>query len=375
MSQAVTLESSVVVPGAEHIRGRLTPERLARVLARVQTAREPRPRTRLVLAVGVSLGAAAAVVSLQARSPEPVAELVEPVAAPAQAGQTGTITLSDGSVVRPLVPDTELQVDEDAEAQVRMAVTSGAGRFEVKPRARRTFQVSVGDVTVHVLGTVFSVTRANDRALVEVERGRVEVRWPGGRDVLAAGGTGLYPPDEDREPPPRTWPPPTTRRRASRSAPPGKRAVRWREHAESGEFARAYELLKEAPGAVAPDVAELLLAADAARLSGHPEAAVPYLRRLIGEHPRDPRASLAAFTLGRLLMLQLGQPGPAADAFATARRLSPSSSLSQDALAREVEAARRAGDTARARRLAELYLARYPGGRRSKAVRQHGGLD
>ena len=49
--------------------------------------------------------------------------------------------------------------------------------------------------------------------------------------------------------------------------------------------------------------------------------------------------------------------------------------LAEDALAREVEAAGRAGDKRRARALAEEFVARYPDGRRASAVRRAGGLD
>jgi transmembrane sensor len=122
-------------------------------------------------------------------------------------------------------------------------------------------------------------------------------------------------------------------------------------------------------------VQELLLAADAARLSGHPAQAEPFLRRVMERHASDPRASLAAFTLGGVLMNQLGRPREAEAAYARARALSLSDALAQDAVARQVEAAHRAGDTTRARKLALQYLDRYPNGRRVNAVRRFGGLQ
>jgi hypothetical protein len=42
-------------------------------------------------------------------------------------------------------------------------------------------------------------------------------------------------------------------------------------------------------------------AADTARLTGHLDTAVRYLRRAVTDHPRNPATPLAAFTLGRLL--------------------------------------------------------------------------
>jgi hypothetical protein len=70
---------------------------------------------------------------------------------------------------------------------------------------------------------------------------------------------------------------------------------------------------------------------------------------------------------------ELGRPGEAAAAFARAR--AAGGPLAEDALAREVEAASRAGDTTRSRELAREYQTLYPKGRRTKAVSKFGGLD
>ena len=125
----------------------------------------------------------------------------------------------------------------------------------------------------------------------------------------------------------------------------------------------------------APDVEALMRSADAARRAGHPAQALPYLRRLLREHPADARAALAAFTLGRILLAELDRPAEAADAFALSRRLAPGGPMASHALAREVEAAARSGDAARARRLAETYVANYPAGPHLAAVKGHGGIE
>jgi transmembrane sensor len=92
------------------------------------------------------------------------------------------------------------------------------------------------------------------------------------------------------------------------------------------------------------------------------------------EHPQDSVAPLAAFTLGRIYLSQLGQPANAVEAFALSRKLAPAGSLAEDALAREAEAAERSGQVARARGLAEEYGRRYPSGHRLDGVRQALGL-
>ena len=124
-----------------------------------------------------------------------------------------------------------------------------------------------------------------------------------------------------------------------------------------------------------PDLEALMRSADAARRAGHPAQALPYLRRLLRDHPADARAPLAAFTLGRILLAELDRPAEAADAFALSRRLAPGGPMASHALAREVEAAARSGDAARARRLAETYVATYPAGPHLAAVKGHGGIE
>jgi transmembrane sensor len=161
--------------------------------------------------------------------------------------------------------------------------------------------------------------------------------------------------------------------RAARHASAREEAPPWRSLSQSGDYEAAYQLLAE--GTVVEDDSETLLdAADAARLSGHPEAASRYLRSVLVRHRTSPVAPLAAFTLGRVLLERLGQPSEAAAAFATARELSPEGSLAQDALAREVEAWSKAGHPQEAYERARLYVSSYPEGRRLKAVQLYGGL-
>jgi transmembrane sensor len=134
-------------------------------------------------------------------------------------------------------------------------------------------------------------------------------------------------------------------------------------------------MASEGAGAVQDEPGDLLLAADVARLGGHPETAVVPLSKVISAHSGDSRAPLAAFTLGRTLLDQLGRPREAAQAFATARRLDPRGALTQDALAREVESWSRAGEATLAHERAAEYVERYPKGRRLVAVKRLGGLE
>lgn len=163
----------------------------------------------------------------------------------------------------------------------------------------------------------------------------------------------------------------------------------WQALAHEGQFEQAYRLAYGPPAEAAgtrrpaePSLlrerevvpSELLLLADVARLSHHPADAVAPLSRLLREHAADPRAPLAAFTLGRVLLDELGRPREAAQSFLRVQELDPSGPLSQDALAREVEAWSRAGEGASARARALQYVQKYPTGRRLRSVRHFGEL-
>ena len=120
--------------------------------------------------------------------------------------------------------------------------------------------------------------------------------------------------------------------------------------------------------------AELLLAADSSASSGRPDDGAELLRKLLREHPHYSRAPLAAFTLGRLLLIELGRPAEAATAFAEARRIDPAGPFAEDALAREVEALSQAGMAPDAQARAREYQHLYPNGRRIETVRTAGGI-
>jgi transmembrane sensor len=148
----------------------------------------------------------------------------------------------------------------------------------------------------------------------------------------------------------------------------------WRDDASHGDYAAAWTALARTPAPL-DTMEDLLLAGDVARLSGHAASAVAHLSRAAALHPDDPRAPLAAFTLGRVHLEDLGAPRDAALAFARARSLAPDGPLAEDALAREVEAWSRAGESETARTQAVAYTRQYPHGRRAHAVRLFGALE
>jgi transmembrane sensor len=278
---------------------------------------------------------------------------------------------------------------------VEVSLRSGSAEFDITPNPERQFIVHAGEAEVRVLGTHFFVTRAAPRVKVEVTRGRVEVRFSGGSRQLVAGESNWFPPPdpalEIRSPVPdgaqdaprdaagagASSDPASVANvapSASGSAPEVSPRHRFLDSAARGQYAQAYSVLERTPEVIGSSAEDLMLAADSARYSGHPQQATRFLERMTREHAQDSVAPLAAFTLGRIYLSQLGQPAKAADAFALSRRLAPTGSLAEDALAREAEAAERSGQNARARGLAEEYARRYPSGRRLESVRKSVGL-
>jgi transmembrane sensor len=363
-------------------------------------ARRIRKGRALAAAVPLALAAAVALVVVVTRGPssgdDALASMHGAAEAPEAPGPSGAQTASPEPrrLVR-LEDGSTAAFSGDAIYTVRRAsgsgtlvveLAEGAAHFDVVPDASRTFEVHAAAVIVRVVGTSFHVERKDGLVRVAVEHGRVEVESGSRRALLGPGDvwssratSSGADAGELTVAPLATGGPPL----ASRESPatdgvrPGRAQPRdWRTLAREHDYDQAYEALsRSGPRTVRSDPEELLLAADVARLSRHPAEAVRPLERLLAEHAGDPRAPLAAFTLGRVQLDALGRPREAAAAFARARSLDPHGQLAEDALAREVESWSRAGEVVRARERATEYVTRYPAGRRREAVRRHGGID
>lgn len=332
-------------------------------------APEPRPGRRGVVA-GALLAAAVliGVVSWRAWSPAPTAEAppthttrAEPSPAARRAVGAAPLKFGDGTIVVPHDASSEVLVAGMSEAQTSVVLRSGGARFDVTPNPRRRFRVEAGPVLVEVLGTEFDCERRGDQVKVNVLRGRVRVSWPGGERELAAGEEGTFPRDGvsvpstiAQEPAADVVPlePPSPPEASNAADVPA-------DAADSKAPARA----RPRP----PSAETLMRNADRARKSGDVATALESLRRVLEVHPKDSRAPLAAFTLGRI---EQGRRHHAAAAryFAKVRRLGKSS-LREHALAREAEAWASAGEDGKAMARAREYLDRYPTGPRAAQVR------
>jgi transmembrane sensor len=345
--------------------------RTEHLLTRVQTR-----VTRRTLALRAALAAAALVVvaggaaiTLRSGRGSPSAVASSNGARP---GPPGTISLREGSEIRPTRRELQVRVLEESQARVRVELLGGAAHYAVVPNPARTFEVRSGSVSVRVVGTEFVLERRGESTWVEVVRGKVAVSWSGAdaEVTLTTGENGLFPeavtaPVASAASAPEAATPANEERESRRA---------YRAHLAQKDYKSAFALLAHDPTLVGDNVRELMLAADAARLSDHPAEAVPYLKRVMRDHAADQRAPLAAFTLGRTLS-GLGRTREAMDTFARLRSAWPGNALAEDALLRQAEAAARLGEHGTAVRLAEQYDRDYPNGRRRAEVRRHAHLE
>jgi transmembrane sensor len=393
--------TDLTAPLHEHLRDPIDDRNLKRVHARLQRNRRRQRRARGLkpafvissVAAGALIGTAVAALLWHGVGDRaPARDLVGPVrlaggaaltslSVDARAPGPASFGLDDGTTLR-LEPGACVVAEENTGRVVVLRLEAGRASFAVAHDRYELFRVRSGEVAVDVVGTRFSVALEPERVLVEVEEGVVQVqggpvttrrRLARGETLVVelrpamAGGAGAparaYPdaarPSEPVEPTPP-------------AVAPGARRS-WRALAQKRAFGEAYELLgpagvgRESRLAEGPD--DLFALADVARLSGHPADAVAPLERIVEAYQGDGRASLAAFTLGRLHLDVLAQPALAASDFERALRLGAPSDLREDAHARLVEARARAGDDAGARAAAQDYLRLFPDGRHAEQVR------
>lgn len=359
--------------------------RVEALLARTREAVERRRRQRVVgLAVAASLVLTGGIASLLVARGL-VGERVE-IAAGTEASDVAPTATAAGwtmelgrSHVTVLRSDTDVRALPSEGERAGFELVAGAVRVEAT-----MLHVLVAGQRLLADQARFELVRAGEGFELHVLEGTVRFGerdlGPGTHFVLDPGAVPAVaepdatPPDAAEPDEGPTEPDATARPRPRSDARPSK--PKWRALVQSRDWAEAYTEMKRAdPKSVRSSVDALMAAADAARFGGHPDEAPSYLEEVVDEHARHPMAPLAAFTLGRVYLEQLGASEKAARAFAKARSLAPKGALAADALAREVEAWAKAGERDKARTRAQEYLAAYPEGRRAAAVRRHGALE
>jgi transmembrane sensor len=357
------------MPELDPLRGALKTEadeaRVKRMWDRIEERRGPRlPVERRLGLTTAAVVLAAAAVALVVVGPGsiPGADEGGPVALTQADGSPltgrlgdGVTSLADRSSVD-VATGGHVDVLESSPRAVGFALRSGRADFTVTPGGPRAWRVECGDVTVEVVGTVFSVDREGARVEVAVERGSVLVRGPRVPDRVqrleAGQGLVVEPPEPAQEPAA-----PATA--AVEVAPP--RSAPEPAPAPAPGVAPAPRPAPSRPGPLDP-VGDLLSAADRERAAGRPADAVPALEAVIRDHADDPRAALAAYSLARLRLGPLGQPSQAARDYERSLVLGLPGGLAEAARAGRVTALGRAGD-ARVDAAAREYLEAHPDGR------------
>ncbi|MCC6872808.1 MAG: FecR domain-containing protein [Sandaracinaceae bacterium] len=334
---------------AKHLESTADEERISSLWSEIRKRRDhaaaaprrPSARSQVGAASAVASAAAAGIALWLARpAPPPPApgELrlanaaLPDVLQTAQAAQAErVVSLSDRSRIA-VAPGARLEVLQNDGEHFGLLLRHGRARFEVEPGGPRRWVIEAGLATVEVIGTVFVVEREERGVRVGVERGVVLVRGERVPDRVQrlTRGQSLFV-EAEPEPASEAAQPQTAEVATPASAPP--------------PAARPSDRVGDRVGDRAGDrVGEWLARADDARRAGRPEAAVAPLRRAM-EADGDPRAALAAYTLGRIEQSQLGHPELAEQALRRALALGL-----PDRLAEQAE-----------RRLAEIHAARTEG--------------
>jgi transmembrane sensor len=358
----------------------------------------------LAFAFAGAAATAAVLFWLQPRpTPPPVASLVASEAGPLRRDGEATpladfpggtaglrVQLSDRSEVRTEGP-AALRLLENSGTRFGVKQLRGRVHYEVTPGGPRRWSIDCALATVEVIGTAFWVEADEKRVRVQVERGVVLVKGERVPErVQRLGGGEVIEIRADEPPPPGSAAPTASNAPAAgatphdSASPTGRPAngaatnsaatnggaadqgtagptTAWRELARRGAFKDAYAQL--GPGGVSGAASqastdELFALADVARYSGHPREALAPLEQIAGRG--GAQGALAAFTLGRVRMDQLGDAGGAARDFERALALGLGGGLREDAEVRRIEALGRAGQRAQATEAAQALVARQP---------------
>lgn len=279
------------------------------------------------------------------------------------------VALDDGSQMI-IGAGSEMEILANDGGRFVTVLRRGSCHFAVKPGGPRRWTIETDLATVEVVGTVFTVRRSRDGLDVSVDRGVVLVhgeRVPGRVARVRAGERFVL---------------------ADPASAPAARAPSGAAATQPAVLPTGIEDAQEAPrravaeaprgnarrdAPVAENTGDVddakFAAADAARAAGRFDDAARLFAEVMHESPNEPRGALAAFSLAKLELDQLGRPDRAADTFAWVVERGAPRGLVEDAQARRIEALGRAGRAEDAAAEARAYELRWPQGRRLTEVR------
>lgn len=147
---------------------------------------KPKPKSR-----GTALTIAAALVSAGLWAWASSNNVWSSIVADAYSGSASEIVhLSSGDIVH---LDASSAIQQDITQDQRgVALLQGAAVFDVKTNPSSPFTVTIDEIMVEVLGTVFEVARYRDEVLVSVSEGRVSISSEQGTKTLDTGQRGVW---------------------------------------------------------------------------------------------------------------------------------------------------------------------------------------
>ena len=312
------------------------------------------------------------------------------------------LVFSDASQIG-ISPKAKLSVVSLDAHGSRISLADGDLDVQIQHRPGTSWRFDAGPFTVWVRGTEFHIAYESDRGRLALQMltGVVEVRGPthdralslhageslelfagsASKPVAARQEPSMVPEAKPPEVAPSVSPPvfepalprilPSLKRHKVTSAESATGSIAWARLIAQGEFTavvqdaerRGIDVLLAGASA-----AELSSLADAARYTKRNDLARQALLGLRARFSGTIRASDAAFFLGRLAELPPSSSVAAVDWYETYLRESTRGPYAGEALGREIALLART-DRVRARRAAEVYLQRFPGGTQAELAK------
>lgn len=256
-------------------------------------------------------------------------------------GKAGRVLLSASA---------EVSVVARSQDQIGLLQRSGKARYEIIHEEGRSVQVTVEDILIRVVGTVFTVTCDEDTVAVDVDSGTVEID----------DGTGIILLNQDEQLQ-------LSARRTVSLFEDSSGGTRHKgitpERSPRRSSARRAAKLSPIPKAVNQDLQAdgLFKNVDIARSAGDLSSAVEYLEEIIASGAGEAKKVSAHFTLGKIERRR-GRHREAARAFQSCALLYPGSPLAEDALAEAAREWHTAGNNEAVESLIRQYNLQYPDG-------------
>lgn len=373
--------------------------------ARARTA-APRARVRRGVVLGALAMAAAMLVAAFAAWRADHRALTFVIGGKAESGAVGAflaapptgelpLSFSDGTRIG-IAAGARARVAEVTSRGARLLLESGVVSANVVHRDGTRWLVDAGPFEVKVTGTRFDVAwqPAEQAIVVTLHEGSVVVsgcgladgqRVSAGQQLHAScklGTATLGPITAEALPVPSGTPaalpltalaePTTTAASSLPDAPRPAPALFASASASSSAFPSASS---SAVASALPSASDLLARANADRYAGRFDAATEALETVRRRFGGSEASATAAFELGRIAFDRHHDFAAAGDWFDTYLRERPSGALAREALGRAIESRHRAGDSARAAKLATRYLATYPDGPHATLAGRLAGSD